>query len=167
MKKIRYNQGFSLLEMLVYVTILAMLMVIVVTVLTSVTKSYASLKASKNLNHAAVVSLERMTREIRGANSLVTASSVLDASPGKIYLQGEGTDSIEFYLDSGVLKMNMNGVYEGPLTSDETTVTDLVFTHSSTDESEAVRIDMTIESGTGDKMKTERFYSTVVLRGSY
>lgn len=163
---IKKQKGFSLLEMLIYVAILAFLMVTVVATLITMTRSYSILKVSKNLNHAAIVSLERMTREIRGASSVVVGQSTLDASPGRLYLQ-VGTDTTEFYLDAGMLKVNVNGVYQGPLTTADVAINSLIFTLSTTTESEAIKIDLMMESGVNERHKREQFQSTVVLRGSY
>lgn len=153
--------------MIIYVSILAMLMLVVISTLVTMTRSYRTLKVSKNLNHSAVVAMERMTREIRNARTVITAQSTFDAHPGRLYLQQPGTDTTEFFMEDGLLKMNKNGVYEGPLTTSDAVVTDLTFTYGTTTQSENVRIDLTLEATSGDKVKTERFYASVVLRGSY
>jgi prepilin-type N-terminal cleavage/methylation domain-containing protein len=162
-----FKKGFTLTEMLIYVAILSMLMVVVISTLVTMTRSYNTLKVSKQLNHAAVASMERMTREIRSAQSIVTAQSTFDGHPGRLYLQIASATTTEFFVDGGVLKLNQNGSYVGPLTSNEVQVTGLVFNRITTANSEAVRINLTLESTAGDKTKTETFYGTAVMRGSY
>jgi prepilin-type N-terminal cleavage/methylation domain-containing protein len=161
------QKGFTLTEMLIYVSILSMLMVVVISTLVTMTRSYNTLKVSKRLNHAAVASMERITREIRGAQSISIAQSTFDAHPGRLYLQTASATTTEFFLDGGILKLNQNGSYVGPLTSDEVQVTSLKFGRITTANSEAVRIDLTLESTVGNKTEIETFYGTAVLRGSY
>jgi len=166
MKAYNSQKGFSLLEMLIYVSILSLLLVVVIGVLTSVARSYDTLKISKTLNHAAIVSLERITREVRNASGVQTGQSIFGSSPGRLYLSS-GVDTVDFYISEGMLMINKNGAFEGPLTSPDVSIIDLVFNYSTTTRSEFVTVNMTLQSGTSTKMRTEKFYSTIVLRGSY
>lgn len=161
------QKGFTLLELVIYVSILSLLMITVVTVLISMSQAYTTLKTSKNLNHAAVVSLERITREIRSAKSVIEGQSVFDSTPGRLYLQTSVSTTTEFYIDEGLLKVDINDVYQGPLTTEDVTINSLVFTFSTTTNSQAVGVSLILESGVGERFRSEHFYSTVVLRGSY
>lgn len=162
----KYTKGFSLIEMIVYVSILSVIFVIVVNTLLIVSRSYSSIKISLDINNSATVSVERMIREIRKANSVNLAQSTLDSNPGRLVLNT--TDDaglpliVDFYLEDDTLKLKEGGVFSGDLT-DGVDVTNLVFRSISNGTSEAIKIEMELSNGSKNKI----FYNTAVLRGSY
>lgn len=163
------NSGFSLVEMVIYVTLLVVIFLIVVNTILSFTGSYQSLRALRALDHSSVSSMERITRDIRGATSVDTANSTLGTSPGVLTLTqtvGSVSTTTKFYLQGGVVKVDVNGVYSGPLTLTGTSVTNLVFTKLTSSISSAVKVDLTVSATVGTTTKTKIYHSTVILRGS-
>jgi len=166
-KKIRNSTtGYSIVEMLVYIAILSTIAVVTVNVVISLAGSYSSLRASRNINSAAVASLERIVREARLLENVDLANSTLTTHPGRLTLM-RGATTTEFYLDGSVLKVRENGVPAGSLTSQNAVVTNLIFRHVTSAATEAVKIEMTLQSAVGNITKTENFYDFVILRGSY
>lgn len=163
--------GFSLPEIIVYLAIVALLFVIVINTLISMSSTSKVLKLAKNLNGAVTTSLERMTREIRQANGVDSASSVLNVSPGKLVLNSSDSNgnpiSVEFSMLNGVLYLKQGGVSQGPLTLASTTVDNLVFKVLQNSKSTAVKIEYQLTATDGSRAKTENFYTTTILRGSY
>lgn len=162
------NKGFSLLEMLVYIAILVLMLGIIMEITISVVRSHKAIKASKNVENSAMSSLERITREIRQADSVNTLSSIFDSSPGKLVLLG--TDAfgnprtVEFYLDSGSVLLKENGADLGSLSQPEAEVNSLIFHLFSNPLSSGVRVEIEVESGTSTHYKSENFYSSATLR---
>ena len=180
LKRFRHNSGFiihnsasgfSLVEMLFYVVILSLSLIAVMQTLIVLTRSYGVLRGVQRIEREASTAMERMIREIRDANDIDDAGSVLGTNPGELLLRS--TDSsgtartVEFYLDAGKVSLRENGVASGILTSAKATVSSLVFRKITTTNSKGVKIEMTITTGTGQSAHTENFYSTVVLRDSY
>ena len=166
------NIGSSLLETLIYAAILGMVAVFAVSSILAMMKSYSSVKMSRDLNFSASVAMERMANEIRLANGIDDAGSVLAASPGKLKL--DTTDSlgspvtIEFFLSgTGIFVKEGSGAPEA-LTASNTEITSLIFNKiTSSSVSKAVKISL-IAKAKGDRMeRTEKFYNTAILRGSY
>jgi type II secretory pathway component PulJ len=163
--------GFTLIEMIVYVVVLASVFVLVVNTLLVVTRSYSSVKITNDLNNSSLIFFDRVIREIRRAESIDLAQSVFGSSPGRLVLNT--TDSLDdplvldFYVDNGNLKLDKDAVLSGSLTSDTVTITNLVFTDTSTTTSASVKIELTLEATNGGTTRTENFYSSAVLRGSY
>ncbi|MEK7135098.1 MAG: hypothetical protein AAB780_00125 [Patescibacteria group bacterium] len=157
-------EGFSLVEMVVYIAILVGMLVIVIQVVFSVTRSSQAVRSARNIETSAISALERMGRELRQAESIDTVAS----TPSLLSLDGEDdagtTYSREFYLLGGRLRLRENGVDAGALTHASTTVTNLVFTRFYATSTEGVRIEMTLESGTSTAYRTETFYSSILLR---
>jgi type II secretory pathway pseudopilin PulG len=168
MKEKLKKNGFSLVETLIYVAILAVISTVIINMLLSFTSTYKTVVALRVAEHSAIDAMERMTREIRSSNSVDTGNSTLGISPGVLTLQtysGALSTTTKFYVSSGVLKMDVNGAYFGPLTLSNATVNSLVFRLLDNGFSQAVKIDLSITGTVGAVTKTKTYHSTVILRG--
>ena len=165
-----FSRGFSLIELIIYASILALILIVMVHTMFGIGSSYVNLKVMRNAENSAAVAMERMTRDIRDAESINLGASTLNAHPGKLLLNvlvGETLQTVEFSLSSTTLRVKENGVDQGPLTATNTAVTNLVFRPLQSLESEAVKIEMSVEGREGNVIKTYKLYSTIILRGSY
>ena len=166
------KNGSSLLETLIYAAILGMVAVFATGSILAMMKSYSSVKLSRDLNFSASVAVERMTNEIRLANNIDDAGSVFASSPGKLKLNttdGSGNPvTIEFFLSgTGVFVKDGTGLSEA-LTSSTTEITSLIFNKIiSAAVSKAVKLSLTAKAKGSRMEKTEKFYNTAILRGSY
>ena len=165
------KKGFSLIEMLIYIAVVSLMMILLVNTVLSIINAYSDLRLARNIETSATVSFDRMIREIRGAKSVDMINTTFGVNPGRLVLNT--TDSsganttIDFYVDSNLLKVKEGGVYIGPLTSSTTIITNLTYTLLSTTTSKAVKIDMGLSSTRKSTTKTGTFHDTVILRGSY
>jgi type II secretory pathway pseudopilin PulG len=162
------KRGYTLIEMVLYVSILALFFVVIVNSLISFTRPYREVLALRLLDRSGLESLERITRDIKTASSVDVINSVLGVSPGTLVLtatySGVSTTT-KFYLDGGVLKVDVNGIYEGPLTSASTTVSSLIFYRMTNTISSAIKVDMTLQTSISSTTKTKIFHTTAVLKG--
>ncbi len=159
-----------MIEMLAYTSILILLVTVVIYTLITMNSLYRSIKSSAGIESAVHVTLERMTREIRGASSIDLAQSSLNSSPGQLTLNttdSNGATTVQFYMVGQTPRLKEAGTNVGPLAPEGVRVTSLVFRRIATIASEAVKIELTIESGEGANYISIPFYSTTVLRGSY
>lgn len=165
------SSGFSLIETLVYIFIMTLLLSALSGALLSLTASYSALRSGEAVGEAALVSLEQMTREVRGANGVLGEASALGSSPGRLTLnywdELDNASTTEFYLNGSTLWMKRDGVSVGPLSSTAVRVSNLTFRLVSGANSKAVKIEMALESGSGANYKSRKFYGTAVMRGSY
>ena len=165
------NRGLTLVEMIVYIAVLILLTTAIVNSIVSLSLTYRQFKVAKRVGQSAMLAMERISREIRNADSVDTAQSLLDAHPGALQLNattpGGTARIVKFYLEDGTLKVSENGVAQGPLISSRASTTNLVFRLIPTPNSEAVKIEMTITATSSSYSKTEKFYDTIILRGSY
>jgi len=164
------RKGFSLVELVVYASILALILVLIVHTVLAISSSYTHLKVIRNTENSAAVSMERITRSIRDAESVNNDGSILNANPGKLKLNtsvGGAGGSVELYLASTTLRIKENGVDMGPLTATGTRVTNLIFRPIQSPNSAAVKIEMEVEGSERNVLKTYKLYSTIILRGSY
>ena len=165
------KKGYSLVEIVIYVSILAVFFIIIIDSLLSFTKSYREVISLRIIERSGLDSMERMTRDIRSATTVDLINSTLNSNPGVLSLvatyNGFSTTT-SFYLQNGVLKVNVNGIYQGPLSAVDATVTGLIFrrfSNGSSNISSGIKIDMTIEASVGSTTKSKKYYSTVILKG--
>jgi len=161
------NKGFSLVETLIYIGLLAMIIASLVGMLVNMSRAYKQIKISRQVQTSAVSALDRIVRDIRNAESVDLTQSSLNTNPGILALNttdaGNSPQVLKFFISSGVLRMSQGGSDLGPITMSNTIVSNLVFRLMNTGISEAVKIEMTLISGG----KSGNFYATATLRDSY
>lgn len=160
------KKGFSLIEMLIYISLLAVVGVLIVNSMLFLAPSYNSLKVTRDINNAAVVTIERVTREIRAADSIHTANSVFNLVDGKLVLN-TGLSTVSIYLSDGRVYVQEGVGSPSPLTREGIEVTSLIFEHFIGPQSENIQMSMTVEGTSRTLTKNETFYTAAVLRNQY
>lgn len=171
MKFSNKQSGFTLVEMVIYVTLFAVISVLAMDATITVMKAFYTLRVEQSINQSATTALERMSREIRNAYNVDTINSTLGTNPGHLILlttdDANALTTVEFYVTAGnQIGMKVGGVDQGLLVSKTITATNLVFTLLSNANSKAVRVSMTLQDTRSAIPKTVNFYDTIVLRGS-
>lgn len=176
--------GFTLVEILVYVALFAIISMAVVQTLVVMMRTGSAAAINHSLQESGYGALERITRLIRAAESIDISASVLDSDNGSLTLVSYDSSnnkvteklyvSNSFYLNNWspslnrrALQRDANGALTGPLTDRNIEVNSLVFRRIPLPAGEAVKIEMTITDVRGQVPKTEHFYNTVILRGAY
>ncbi|MEK7461807.1 MAG: prepilin-type N-terminal cleavage/methylation domain-containing protein [Patescibacteria group bacterium] len=164
----KFQRGFSLVEMISYIAILVLMLGIITNTIIAVVHSGRAIKSLKNVETSAIISMERLTRELRQAESVNVSSSVLDSNPGRLILEGKddagAPRTVEFYLLDNQLFYKENGIDIGTLSQSDTRVTNLVFRLFPGLDSMGVRTEMTIESGTSTHYRSENYYLSALIR---
>jgi prepilin-type N-terminal cleavage/methylation domain-containing protein len=83
---VKKDFGFTLIETLVYVAILAILSSVIIVLTTSMLRTFSNLETYEDIAHSSTVALERITREIRKAESVELDGSILTTHPGTLIL---------------------------------------------------------------------------------
>ena len=172
--KVNLVSGFALVEMIVYISIMVIIMIALINIIISITKSNRFSSIENNIKNSAISGLEEITREIRNAKSIDYNQSVFSASDGKLFLntldQNGSIKTIKFYLENQTLKEDIGGMSTstgGFLTQKDVKVLSMIFKPIDTLKSKAVKIELVLSSSNNDFIRNENFYSTIVLRGSY
>lgn len=159
--------GFALIELLVYIAVLSLALLAIANTLIVITRSYSSVRSIAVVERNAFA-FERITREIRGSFGISDADSVFGANPGRLFLNT--TDvlgsprTVLFYIEGISLMLKENGGVAQALTSPDVSVVGLVFRKITTPHSLGVKIELTLESGSGASFHRESLYDTVALR---
>src|SRR3989344_843824 len=160
--------GYTLIEMIIYVSVLAIITIVIANTMISFSKSYHDLSALHIVDRSGVDAMERITRDIRAAISIDSANSTFGSSPGVLTLvttSNSVSTTTKFYIQNNLLKVDINSLYHGQLTISNASVSSLVFNKIDSGTSKAVKVDMTVSATVGNVTKTKTYHSTIILKG--
>lgn len=167
------NSGISLIEVVVYVAILAVISVLVVNTILIMFSAFAKAKALRRVILDGETALERITRETRLASSVDDTLSSLGVDPSHLVLNTvrSSTNSTpvnkEIYISEGRIVLKEGTDPAEFLTSPSTTVSSFVVSKIDTTNSQAIKINLTIGIGTSSGQLSRSLYNTTILRGTY
>jgi len=167
-----HKKGHTLVEMLVYIGILSMTTVLVVNLIIFMARSFFNFVVTRDLSSGAQVGIERIVRDIRRADSIDISTSIFNASPGRLSLNttdqySGSTTTIEFFVDAGQFVIKEGAGSPVTLTPSTVSVDELIFRRIVASTTEAVKVEFEITASIGSVTRTERFYTTGVLRKDY
>lgn len=171
MKYKNKKSGFTLMEILIYVAIFAMLAGVVITSFTIVVGTFSNSQTNRDLQESGSTAMERMAREIRQASGVNVSNSVFGVTPGTLEL--DSTDSsgtartVKFVYENNAIDMYYGGVLQGNLLGQNIVPTSLFFRNITTTSGSAIKIEMTIEDNRGKDHRTANYYDTIILRSAY
>ena len=162
------SSGFSLVEIIIYVAMLAILIAAITWSIASILHSYNRMKDERSVENSAMAAIDRMEKEIRNSKSVDLLNTATSTSNGYLTLNdfdSSGTpEIIKFYLLNNRIYVDQNGSELGPLTLENTLVSSLVFRYFSNASSTGIKIEMAIQASS---TPVDNFYDSAVLRGSY
>ncbi len=156
------KKGYSLLEVVVYLALFALVGVAAVEATFSVYKAYGRTRVERKLNLNGDIAMETLIRSIRDATSTDMSVSMFGASPGTLSVGGKtfsvngASNDLQINDDSGTAN----------ITSDASVI-NFVLYRDATTTSEVIKVELTLSAGQGSFTKTKNFYGSAVLRGKY
>ena len=165
--KLKPSSGYTLIEAIIYIAILAVLAVTFISLLFTMTRAYVNFRLTRDIVSSSSLALERMIGEIRRAEAVNVSSALPDRLVLDTTDNGGSATTMVFFLSSGVLMIKEGSGAAASTTSARVVVDNLVFRQTNTPESSAVKVEMTLSASRGEVTRTEKFYATAVLRGSY
>ncbi|MEK7535475.1 MAG: type II secretion system protein [Patescibacteria group bacterium] len=164
------NKGFTLIELVVYTAIVAVIFALVLTGMIGLYRSSRVARLSRTVNISAVTALERISREVRDAGTVMTASSTLNTNPGVLTIETDNASTTggayTFSVSSGRVQIADNTSTQF-LTSSDVNVSELTFWLATSTNGEAVRVKIIAAPVASSTLPARTFYSTTVLRESY
>lgn len=161
-------KGFSVLEVLIYTAILALISALSVGSILSVYKGFSSTTAMSRISRNGELILDRIVRDIRSASSTDTGISVFGIHPGVLQL---GSMPIKYSLLSTTLLRKEGAGAEQNITLSNARIINLIFFRdsflSSEVSTEVIKVEFDIETGEGQFLKSKKFFGSAVLRGAY
>lgn len=171
-QEVKKSRGFTLVEMIIYASLLAVLSVLAINSLLVATKAFSYLRVSRNVNVSAQTTLERLSRETHNAYDVDLLQSTLGTNPGRLTLKTKdaagANTTIEFYVDANNrLSVREGGVDAGTLSAKNTTVNNFVVTMITTTNSLGIKVNLGLTGSRGAVTESKNFYDTIILRRTY
>jgi len=146
------QKSFTLMEVLIYIAVLAIVVLIVFSFFLWATRANTKAKAMREVLDNARRAMEIMTYEIKEAKSIYTPTSTFDSHPGQLSLEtkkylpeGETTSYIDFYLCGFQLCLKKESQDPVTLTSDRVEVSNLMFSRIVTSGIPSIQINLEID----------------------
>lgn len=166
MKHKNYSKGYSLVELVIYIALFVVLSMAVMQSLFSIMKTYANAQSYRTVQQNGELVMERITRELRQADSLSISESVFGTSPGVVTFSGQDLAGVPYtgtiMVSDGKAQIVLGGV-TSDLTNNGVVVSSLIFSRIQSVPDEAVKIILTLTT-TKAPFVTSSFYTTVILR---
>lgn len=160
-------KAFSLIEIVIYIAIFTVLSIVVINSFIIVLSSFSTIRTNHNLLNSGSIAMEKITREIRQADSIDIINSTSEV------LQLNSTDSssnpiiVKFAKVGNAINMYRDDVLIGNLLTSKIIVDSISFIRTSNTKSEGEKINMVLKDTQSKGNRTESFYNTVILRGTY
>ncbi len=161
------SRGFTLVETILYIFVLTIIVSITTLSVTTSFKFFEEIKSNRNIIDSSVVAMERISREIKQADSVDSVSPVFGTSSGSLYIsttESGTTYTRSFAVSGGEIVLSQNGTVVGSLTSsNNVTINSLIFYRIVTSRGDAIRVVLTV-SDTSSSPRSVTFYNTINLR---
>ncbi len=131
MEKLELDRGFTLLELLIYIGILAIVMVMLAGTITSINRGIGQISASSEVDSNIRFVLDRVGQDAVYASAVTNPSVAGTSSSTLIITSGSGT-SVSYCTIGGVIYRQAGGSCTSasePITSSSVSVTSLSFTN--------------------------------------
>jgi len=137
MIKINFNkkEGFTLIEVLAYISVLVIIISCVVSLLFWAVGSASKSKAIREVSNNSKRALDVLGYEISGAKSVygsTTNQTQLSLETAMYLPEGESNSYLDFYVSGGVLYMKKESQSPIPMTSDNVEIANILFSQIST-----------------------------------
>lgn len=159
------NKGYSIIELLFYLSLLAILTVALINSIIVMAKSFQQTTINTDFLQSLHI-MERISREVKNASSIASITN------GDLTLNttNDLDQSItrRFELSGGDVRFYENGVLLGNLNTTHISVNTMNFTEITTAKGKAIKVFLQVQSKRDPQLdRSEDFYDTMVLRGLY
>lgn len=163
------KSGVTLIEMLLYISLSAIMLTIVALFLQLITTSRIKNQVVNEVEQQGLQIMQEINQKIRNAESVNSPTAGNSANSLSLNLYNPQKDPAIYGLSGGDLELTEGGNPVLPLNSNQTVISNLIFTNLTRDNSEdVIRIQFTIEhinpSGRNEYTYIKTFYSTASIR---
>jgi type II secretory pathway pseudopilin PulG len=151
--KIKINNGFTLIELIVYVAAVSIVIGAIIIFAIWATRLGTKIKINYAISNNARRAMETMVYEIKKSRSAYTPTSIFATNPGQLSLQqvatttpGEITTYVDFFKCGDGLCLKKEGAEPQALTSSQVKITNLIFTQILNASTTSIQINLGVKS---------------------
>ena len=161
----RQRQGFTIIELLVYLSILVVVMASSVTFLFSLSGIVTQYRLETELYRGGTAALEQVVLALRQADEFDVGDSITQPSTTGV-LSVNGAGNTQFARVGNDLQLIIDGTNHGDITSDIVFVDGFTVYRYSAANGEFVRVELDLRATIGDQSRSATFYGGSTLRGA-
>ena len=164
------QKGFTLIELVMYIAGLLALGAVMIVLIVQFYGLYRELIAVPRADRAALLAVDRITKDLRSANGLDLINSQFGTTSGIIDFDSAESGTIiskRYYVENGIVKYQEVGGFVTNITPKDINVSNFNFALVTTDVSQAVRLTMELEFQTRAGTTTRSYTGFSILREFY
>lgn len=161
------KKGFTLVEMLVYISIFILVSGAAIGLLFSLNDLFVQYKLKQNLLSTGTTVMERLLIEVREADSVIVADSTLSSTTAGVLVLDKGTNTVKIIKNGNQLDIYEDNIFSSHLNDSDVEVTGATFYHYIKDGKELVRFRLDLRSVSGSQSEDWTITSGAIIRGSY
>lgn len=161
------NSGFSLIEILVYISIFILVSTSAIGLLFSLSDLFTQYKLKQSLLDSGANMMERVLVEIREADNVVLAQSEIATSTIGTLTLDKGLETIKFTKVGNNLEFIKNNLFEGNLNSTNVEILGATFYYYEQNGIEFIRLKLDLRSTMGSQIEEWSLSGGAIIRGSY
>lgn len=164
MKLPNLKSGYSIVELIIYVAVFAVLTVVIANAFIVLVSFFSQTRTNHDLLDNGNTAMERISYEIRNSTS-VLGTSVLGTSPGVLELDSVDDSNnprvVRFEMSNGALNLSYDGNLVGNILGPNMVINSLIFTSAQTDNGDVVKIEMILQDTRDETLRVENFSNIV------
>jgi type II secretory pathway pseudopilin PulG len=166
------KSGFSIVEIIIYFGLLAVISTLVTTNIISLFKNYNIARSNQEIEYNAINIIDKLTRDVRDAKNINIADSSFAVAEGSVSLNIASTtnntasNTIKFYLNNNKVKYMKDGVDFGNISTNAVNVSNFKIYYISASSTEAIKVELTLDTvpHLNSTSISKNFYTTILLR---
>lgn len=164
------QKGFTLLELLLYVSGLLILGTVIIMLIVQFYSLYKEIVAAPRADRTALLIIDRITKEIRSADQINISESQFNTTSGVLdisTIENSTTTDKKFFIQNGVAFYQKNNESPEELSSDDFVVSNFNFNYVQTSVSEAIKFNLELQYQAQNATRTKSYTGFAILRESY
>jgi type II secretory pathway pseudopilin PulG len=165
------NKGFSIIEIIIYFSLLGIISILVTDNIITLFKNYNIVRANQEIEYNAISILDKLNKDAHEADNVILGQSSFSVPHGIVALKissstnGFITDTKRFYLENGKMNYYKNGVYFGNLSTKNVNISNFKINYITGTTTEALKVELSIESNPhlNSSIISKNFYTTIQL----
>lgn len=166
------NLGFSIVEIIIYFGLLAVISTLVIGNIITLFKNYNIARSNQEIEYNAINIIDKLTRDARDAKNINITDSSFSVAQGAVSLHiasstnDNASNTIKFYLNNNKVKYMKDGVDFGNISTNAVNVSNFKIYYISASSTEAIKVELTLDTipHLNTNSISKNFYTTIQLR---